>query len=334
VPKDQPIITGVRLRYKLGETLQGNCSSSWSKPAAKLSWFINGEPVRDPGLCHTVTTGSALLLGTTRKYNGGYLNFGFTYAGPENCLIPECVVCGEKLGSDHFTGKDNNCFSRLLSSGVKQAKSMEKRKTIAEKAKLISYKVAEIVALNMQPHTIAENLILTACKQIVKSIFFSRYAAEKEVSIVPFANVTIYRRIDVMSSDIVKNITENLSDGRIFTLKLDESTDISQKYLVLTHIRFVDNGAPTTTERFKGLIARLKQESLNVGSIHCLIHRESLVVKTLPAKLKSVSDTVIKMVNYTRVSRGIKRVGECPGNISSGGTEGSLGNVSRGGEVG
>nr|CAD7589202.1 unnamed protein product [Timema genevievae] len=57
VPKDQPVITGVRLRYKLGETLQGNCSSSWSKPAAKLSWFINGEPVREPGLCHTVTTG-------------------------------------------------------------------------------------------------------------------------------------------------------------------------------------------------------------------------------------------------------------------------------------
>nr|CAD7443396.1 unnamed protein product [Timema bartmani] len=43
VPVDRPVITGVRPRYKPGEVLHGNCSSSWSRPAARLAWFINGE---------------------------------------------------------------------------------------------------------------------------------------------------------------------------------------------------------------------------------------------------------------------------------------------------
>jgi hypothetical protein len=47
---------------------------------------------------------------------------------------------------------------------------MEKIATVAEKAQVASYKVAEIIARNMQTHTIAETLILPACKQIVKSV--------------------------------------------------------------------------------------------------------------------------------------------------------------------
>jgi hypothetical protein len=34
-------------------------------------------------------------LGTVRKYQGSYLNFGFTYNRPENRPVPECVVCRE-----------------------------------------------------------------------------------------------------------------------------------------------------------------------------------------------------------------------------------------------
>jgi hypothetical protein len=39
-------------------------------------------------------------LGTVRKYQGSYLNFGFTYSGPENRPVPECVVCREKLSNE------------------------------------------------------------------------------------------------------------------------------------------------------------------------------------------------------------------------------------------
>jgi hypothetical protein len=70
----------------------------------------------------------------------------------------------------HLSRKDKNCFSQLLSSEVKQAKVMEKRATISKKPQVASYKVAEITSKKMQPHTIAEGVILPACKEIVKSM--------------------------------------------------------------------------------------------------------------------------------------------------------------------
>jgi hypothetical protein len=134
-----------------------------------------------------------------RKYHDCYLSYGFTYTGFENYPCPECVVCGEKLCSEsmvlsklkrhfntkhsHLIGKDTAYFSRLLSSQVKQVKSMEKIATIAEKVQVASYKVAEIISRNMQPHTIAETLIFPACKQIIKSVLGE--AAEREISNVP-----------------------------------------------------------------------------------------------------------------------------------------------------
>lgn len=43
-PRGRPVISGIRHRYPVDEILHGNCSSSWSKPAAKLTWFINDNP--------------------------------------------------------------------------------------------------------------------------------------------------------------------------------------------------------------------------------------------------------------------------------------------------
>lgn len=49
LPEDGPIITGRpgRHRYQVGDVVRFNCTSAKSKPAAILSWFINGEPVSD-----------------------------------------------------------------------------------------------------------------------------------------------------------------------------------------------------------------------------------------------------------------------------------------------
>ncbi|KZC14587.1 hypothetical protein WN55_07230 [Dufourea novaeangliae] len=47
LPEDGPVITGRpgRHRYQVGDVVRFNCTSAKSKPAAMLSWFINGEPV-------------------------------------------------------------------------------------------------------------------------------------------------------------------------------------------------------------------------------------------------------------------------------------------------
>jgi hypothetical protein len=62
-----------------------------------------------------------------------YLSLGFSWFGDEDCLLPLCVVCGEKLPNEamvlsklkqHFTtklarldGKDLNYFKSLVDSG-------------------------------------------------------------------------------------------------------------------------------------------------------------------------------------------------------------------------
>ncbi|KAF4521235.1 hypothetical protein B566_EDAN005446 [Ephemera danica] len=42
LPAKPPVISGVKARYKAGEVLHGNCSSHSSRPAANLTWIING----------------------------------------------------------------------------------------------------------------------------------------------------------------------------------------------------------------------------------------------------------------------------------------------------
>lgn len=134
--------------------------------------------------------------------------------------------------------KDKAYFSRLLSSQGKEAKVMNNINKTSEKALVASYKVAEVIARKMQPHTAAETLILPACKEIVKSMFGE--AAERKRSKVPLSNDTIARRIEDMSADIQKQVAEKLNDGAKFALQLDESTDTSKKCQVMSYVRFLN----------------------------------------------------------------------------------------------
>lgn len=44
LPEEGPRITGGRPRYQIGDVVRVNCSSGRSKPAAHLTWYINGDP--------------------------------------------------------------------------------------------------------------------------------------------------------------------------------------------------------------------------------------------------------------------------------------------------
>lgn len=59
LPEEGPKITGGRPRYQIGDHVKVNCTSGRSKPAAQLSWFINGEPVDQTFLrpYHSIITG-------------------------------------------------------------------------------------------------------------------------------------------------------------------------------------------------------------------------------------------------------------------------------------
>lgn len=43
LPETDPRITGGRARYQISDRVNVNCTSGRSKPAVKLTWFINGQ---------------------------------------------------------------------------------------------------------------------------------------------------------------------------------------------------------------------------------------------------------------------------------------------------
>ncbi|CAI6348387.1 unnamed protein product [Macrosiphum euphorbiae] len=188
-----------------------------------------------------------------RQYHEDYLKMGVSCTGDTDNPRPWCVVCGEKLSNkamvpsklkrhlltkhSHLIDKNITYFQRLLNSQNKQSKNMTTIVKISDKSQEASYVVAERVAKTMKPHTIGEQLILPACREIVK-IFF-RIEAEQEILKIPLSDNTISRRINDMSEDIEQQVLHKLGDSRIFALQVDESTDISGKSQLLVFVRIV-----------------------------------------------------------------------------------------------
>ena len=89
--------------------------------------------------------------------------------------------------------KDLNYFKTLLQQQSKQRNVFQKTMTVSERAQLASIEIAEIIAMKSKSHTLAESVILPACKKIVKSMLGE--TAEKEISKIPLSNDTIHRRM-------------------------------------------------------------------------------------------------------------------------------------------
>lgn len=187
-------------------------------------------------------------------YQDTYIDFGFTWCGDEHYQKPKCVVCGETLSNgamnprklkrhlstkhEHLAKKSQQYFKNLLSYQKTQSEIFMKKVTISDKVQEASLLVAELIAKNMKPHNIGETLILPACSAIVKTILGPE--AEEGIKKIPLSNDTIARRIVDLSSDIEKRLVNKVTESKLFSMQLDESTDVGEKVHLLAFIRIIE----------------------------------------------------------------------------------------------
>ncbi|GFW99305.1 integrase catalytic domain-containing protein [Trichonephila clavipes] len=103
-------------------------------------------------------------------------------------------------------------------------KDFEKQVCVSEKAQVASDEIAELIAVNLKPHNLAEEIILPACRKIVKTMIDG--SADIDICKIPLSNDTIHRRIKDMSGNIEQNTAKTLANSN-FALQVDETTDIT-----------------------------------------------------------------------------------------------------------
>ncbi len=85
-------------KYKLGDTVDVNCTSKESKPAADLTWYINRQPVVS---CSNIAW---FGIGEERRYmyaklkRGGFYLRGFPFASPMAWLCSAVKLQIQNLG--------------------------------------------------------------------------------------------------------------------------------------------------------------------------------------------------------------------------------------------
>jgi hypothetical protein len=166
----------------------------------------------------------------------------------------------------------------------------------------------------MKSHTIAQSLIASACKIIVRTMAGKR--AESEIDKVPVSDNSISGRMDDMSYDVGDVLSEILKNPN-FALQVDESTDMTNKAQLLVFIRFdticckeppettkgqdifnilssylescglswnqcvgiCTDGARSMIRSVKGFVTLIKGKGCDVITTHCFLHQEALVSK-------------------------------------------------------
>lgn len=87
---------------------------------------------------------------------------------------------------------------------------------MSEKAQVPCYEIVELIAVNLNTHNLAEEIILPACRKIVKTMIGgSVYIV---ICKIPLSYDTIHRRIKDMSENIEQN-TQTLLQIQILLYK-------------------------------------------------------------------------------------------------------------------
>ena len=195
-----------------------------------------------------------------RKYNIDYLKMGFSWTGDPEDPSPHCVLCYDVLANEamkpaklkrHFESKHKDCLDKPVAFFERKCEELKchMQKDTKQffmpgenaKATEASFWVSELIAKTGQPYSIAQTLIKPSAK-LMNSIMLGEKASNA-IERVPLSSDTVQRRIVAMAEDVKKQVISRVRQSPLFSLQLDESTDICNEANVLCYVRYIFDGA-------------------------------------------------------------------------------------------
>ncbi|XP_053117964.1 zinc finger MYM-type protein 6-like [Hemicordylus capensis] len=198
-----------------------------------------------------------------RKYNEDYLQYGFICSpGSEKAPRPQCVLCSTVLANEamkpakllrHLQTRHKQFVNKPKDFFVRKSKELSLQKQVLVRSAAVdhslmkaAYLVAMRIAKSKKPHSIGETLIKPCLIDVCNELLGS--SASKKMKDLSLSNDTISRRINELSSDIEEQVIGKVKLSKLFSLQLDESTDISNHAILLCYVRYIDYEAKDMSE--------------------------------------------------------------------------------------
>ncbi|XP_043914064.1 zinc finger BED domain-containing protein 5-like [Protopterus annectens] len=234
----------------------------WLKPGTKepmhdMSMECDQSTSQDMSNILVQNTNQAQSLvsqrGKKRKYSDGYLKYGFSYVGNEDCPKPQCVVCGEVLSNGsmkpslllrhletkhaNYKNKEYSFFKRLVENNkrLNLTSYILSGNKDYENAVEASYRISYRIAKCGKSHTIAETLISPCITDAVRCMLGEEHV--RKMTTIPLSNNTISRRIEDMSDDVEMTLIGRIKSSNIFAIQVNESTDVANCAILLVIAR-------------------------------------------------------------------------------------------------
>lgn len=189
-----------------------------------------------------------------RQYRAEYIKYGFiennTNPSSPMCLICQRTFSNEAMKPSRLQYHLNAVHSDKKDKDVTYFQDLEKKyltgPTISnlfstaskqdDDGLRASYNISMLIAKTGKPHTIGEDLILPAVKEVLTTVLHK--PAADIIRKIPLSNNSVQRRIDEMAENIEESLCEYLKTCK-FSIQLDESTLPTNEALLLSYVRFI-----------------------------------------------------------------------------------------------
>ncbi|XP_042228849.1 protein ZBED8-like [Homarus americanus] len=210
-----------------------------------------------------------------RKYNEAYLSFGFTFiAERDGTQKPQCFLCGKVLAN-----------GSMKPTKLKEHLTCVHPENASDSVDLFCAKKARFE----KARTLPKLGFAPTQKPCPEASYKVAYRIAKQ------------KKSNTIEETLVKPCALEMVELAIDTLEMVNSFFAKQNFDWKKNLgTLCTDGAPAMLSNTSGFAALVKKEAPQVIVTHCFLHRHALASKTLPAILKEVLSTGVKVVNFIR----------------------------------